>query len=172
MNYHIAQVNIGRILGEMDSPVMKEFKDNLDPINALAESTPGFVWRLKGDDTNDATSIRVYEDRYLLVNMSTWENIDALFGYVYTSAHTPYIKRRREWFEKLTIPMMALWWVPAGYEPTALEAKARLEHLDQHGATPHAFTFKQRFTVDEWLAHSPERTLPSTEKALSSEQAE
>ena len=153
MHYHIAQVNIGRILGAMDSPVMKEFKDNLDPINALAEASPGFVWRLKGDN-NNATEIHVYEDPYLLVNMSVWENVDSLFQYVYTSAHTPYIKRRKEWFEKLTVPMMTLWWVPAGYEPTPHEAKARLEYLDLHGATPHAFTFKQRFTVEEWLAYS------------------
>lgn len=161
-HYHIAQVNIGRILGEMDSPIMAEFKANLDPINALAESTPGFVWRLKGEG-NDATSLRVYEDRYLIVNLSVWETIDALFGYVYTSAHTPYIKRRKEWFDKLTVPMMTLWWIPAGHAPTPLEAKARLEYLDQHGVTPHAFTFKQRYTVDEWLAYSPEKTLSSEE---------
>jgi hypothetical protein len=153
MQYHIAQINIGRILGEMDSPIMKEFKDNLDPINALAEQTPGFVWRLKGDN-NNATAIHVYEDPYLLINMSVWEDIDSLFGYVYTSAHTPYIKRRKEWFEKLSVPMMTLWWVPADYEPTPSEAKAKLEYLDQHGPTPHAFTFKQRFTVEEWLAQS------------------
>ncbi len=157
MPYQIAQINIGRILGAMDSPVMKEFKDNLDPINALAEQTPGFVWRLK-DDNNNATSIHVYEDPYLLINMSVWENIDALFRYVYTSAHTPYIRRRREWFEKMTVPMMALWWIPGGHIPTPTEAKARLEHLDQHGATPYAFTFKQRFTVEEWLAHAEKAT--------------
>ena len=163
MKYHIAEINIGRILGEMDGPIMKEFKDNLDRINALAEQTPGFVWRLKGDN-NNATEIHVYEDPYLIINLSVWEDIDSLFGYVYQSAHTPYITRRREWFEKMTVPMMTLWWVPAGYEPTPFEAKAKLEYLDQHGPTPHAFTFKQRFTVEEWLAHA-------TEKILSSEQA-
>lgn len=151
MDYHIAQINIGRILGEMDGPIMAEFKDNLDRINALAEASPGFVWRLKGDG-NDATSIHVYEDAYMLINMSVWENIDALFNYVYTSAHTPYVSRRREWFEKLTIPMMALWWIPIGHIPTPHEGKARLEYLEQHGATPHAFTFKRRFTVQDWLA--------------------
>ena len=58
MTYHVAQVNIGRILGAMDSPIMAEFKANLDPINALAEASPGFVWRLKGDN-NNATEIHV-----------------------------------------------------------------------------------------------------------------
>jgi hypothetical protein len=153
MDYHIAQINIGRILGTMDSPIMKEFKDNLEPINAVAEATPGFVWRLKGDN-NNATEIHVYDDPYLLINMSVWENVDALFQYVYKSAHTPYVSRRREWFEKMTVPMMALWWIPAAHEPTPAEAKIRLEYLDQHGATPNAFTFKKRFTVEEWLAHN------------------
>ncbi len=156
MHYHIAQINIGRILGEMGSPIMAEFKANLDRINALAEASPGFVWRLTGDG-NDATSIHVYDDPYLLINMSVWENIDALFSYVYTSDHTPYIRRRREWFERLTVPMLALWWIPAGHQPTPHEAKARLEYLDQHGATPHAFTFRKRFTVEDWLAFSAEK---------------
>lgn len=155
MDYHIAQINIGRVLGEMDSPVMAEFRDNLDRINALAEASPGFVWRLKGDN-NNATAIHVYDDPYLLINMSVWETVDALFSYVYTSAHTPYIRRRREWFEKLSIPMMALWWIPAGHMPTPAEAKAKLEYLEQHGATPEAFTFKQRFSVEAWLAQTTE----------------
>jgi hypothetical protein len=153
MSYHLAQINIGRILGAMDNPIMKEFKDNLDPINALAETSPGFVWRLKGDN-NNATEIHVYDDPFLLINMSVWEDVDSLFSYVYKSAHTPYVSRRKEWFEKLTIPMMALWWIPAGHAPTPAEAKARLEHLDRHGATPHAFSFKQRFSVEDWLAYS------------------
>lgn len=151
MDYHIAQINIGRILGEMDSPVMAEFRDNLDRINALAEASPGFVWRLKGDN-NNATDIHVYDDPFMIINMSVWDGIDALFAFVYRSDHTPYVSRRKEWFERLTIPMMALWWIPAGHAPTPHEAKAKLEYLEQHGATPHAFTFKQRFTVDEWLA--------------------
>jgi hypothetical protein len=161
MNYHLAQINIGRILGEMDSPIMAEFKANLDPINAVAESMPGFVWRLTGSESNDATSIHVYEDPYLLINMSVWENVDVLFQYVYKSAHTPYVSRRREWFEKLSIPMMALWWIPAGHKPTPAEAKRKLEALDQQGATPNAFTFKQRFTVEEWLAFNTEKVKQS-----------
>lgn len=156
MPYHVAQVNIARMLDEIDSPLMADFVANLDPINALAEQSPGFVWRLKGDG-NDATSLRIYDDRYMIVNMSVWDDIDSLYQYVYYTAHTDYFRRRREWFEKLPVPMLTLWWVPAGTQPTALEAKSRLEYLDQHGATPHAFTFKQRFTVDEWLAYAAEK---------------
>ncbi|MBI1257181.1 MAG: DUF3291 domain-containing protein [Chloroflexi bacterium] len=157
MDYQIAEINIGRILGSMDSPIMKEFKDNLDRINALAETSPGFVWRLKGDN-NNATDIHVYDDPFMIINMSVWESIDSLFEYVYKSAHTPYVSRRKEWFEKLTIPIMVLWWIPAGHQPTPAEAKLKLEYLDQHGATPNAFTFKQRFTVEEWLSfNAPEK---------------
>lgn len=156
MPYHLAQINIGRILGTMDSEIMAEFRDNLDRINALAEASPGFVWRLKGDN-NNATEIHVYDDPYLLINMSVWESADSLFNYVYRSDHTPYVSRRKEWFERMTVPMMALWWIPAGHEPTPAEAKARLEYLTEHGATPHAFTFKQRFTVEEWLAYAAEK---------------
>ncbi len=151
-DYHLAQINIGRILGEMDSPIMAEFKNNLDQINAQAEASAGFVWRLTGDQSNDATSIHVYQDRYLLINMSVWENIDALFEFTYKSDHTGFVRRRREWFEKLDIPMLALWWIPAGHVPTTDEAKAKLEHMERHGVTPQAFTFKQRFTVEAWLA--------------------
>ncbi len=49
MPYHIAQVNIARMVDEIDSPIMHEFAANLEPINALADRAPGFVWRLKSD---------------------------------------------------------------------------------------------------------------------------
>src|SRR6516225_4451666 len=100
MEYHLAQVNIGRILGPMDGPVMAEFAAGLDRINALAEASEGFVWRLK-DDSNNATSITVTEDRFLLINLSVWRTVDDLFAYVYQSAHTDYVRRRAEWFERM-----------------------------------------------------------------------
>ncbi len=90
--------------------------------------------------------------------MSVWESIEALREFTYYSAHTDFFRRRREWFEKLSVPALALWWVPAGHHPTTDDAKTRLEYLDQHDATPDAFTFKQRYTAEEWLAYSAERT--------------
>jgi hypothetical protein len=151
--YHLAQINIGRTLGTMDSAIMAEFKANLDPINALAERTPGFVWRLKSDDGNDATSIHVYEDDYLLINMSVWESVEALRGYTYNSAHTDFVRRRAQWFEKLKEQIFALWWIPAGHIPTPQEGKEKLQYLREHGATPLVFTFTQRFTVEDMLAY-------------------
>ena len=140
----LAQVNTGRILAPMDSPVMAEFKANLDRINALADATPGFVWRLQSDSGN-ATDIVYSEDSFELVNMSVWESIDALRGYVYKSHHLEFFKRRAEWFEKATQPTYALWWIPRGHIPTVAEAKLRLDHYRKHGSTQHSFWFSQPF---------------------------
>ena len=151
--YHIAQINVGRVLGPMDGDIMAEFKANLDPINALAEQTPGFVWRLKSDSGNDATSIHVYEDEYLLLNMSVWESIEALRQYTYNSTHTDFVRQRARWFERLQEHILTLWWIPAGHTPTAQEGKEKLAYLNEPGATPLAFTFKQAFTVEDMNAY-------------------
>ncbi|MBO6520989.1 MAG: DUF3291 domain-containing protein [Rhodospirillales bacterium] len=144
MTYHIAQLNIAQGLGEMDSEIMAPFVAELDRINALAERSPGFLWRLK-DESGNATDIQVFDDPKIIVNMSVWESTDHLFEFVYHSAHTAVMARRREWFEAMKEAYNVLWWVEAGTEPTLVEAKARLEHLREHGPTPHAFTFKKPF---------------------------
>lgn len=150
MAYHLAQINIARMVASLDSPVMYDFVANLDQINALAESAPGFIWRLKGDG-NDATSLRPYDDDRIIVNMSVWESIDALFQYAYYTDHTEFFRRRAEWFEKMTTPAVALWWIEAGHTPTVAEAQEKLRLIEKNGATPLAFTFKQRFTVAQML---------------------
>jgi hypothetical protein len=142
--YQLAQVNIARILAPTDDPIMADFMNGLADINALAEQSAGFVWRLK-TDAGDATELRPYDDPNLIVNLSVWQDIDSLHQYVYYSAHTDYYRRRSEWFHRLSTPVMALWWIPMGHIPTLDEAKERLAHLEQHGPTSHAFTFKQRF---------------------------
>ncbi len=128
----------------MDSPLMAEFRANLDPINALAEATPGFVWRLQSGSGN-ATDIVYSEDPFELVNLSVWESMEALRGYVYRSRHVEFFKRRAEWFEKAVEPTYALWWVPEGHVPTVAEAKERLEHYRKYGATEYSFWFSQAF---------------------------
>lgn len=152
MKFHLAQVNIGKILGHIDSPVMAEFVANLDRINALAENSEGFVWRLK-DDSNNATSIKVYNDDLIIVNMSVWEHTEALFQYVYQSAHVEIFKRRKEWFEKMPEMHMVLWYVPAGHKPSVNEAVDKLNYLRKNGETPLAFSFKKRFTAEEAAAY-------------------
>ncbi len=144
MKYQIAQLNIAKGLGDMESEIMAPFVAELDRINELAEQSPGFVWRLM-DESGNATSIDVFGDPRIIVNMSVWETPDHLFEFVYHSAHTGVMARRREWFEAMKDAYNVLWWVPTGTEPTLEDAKARLEHLRTHGPTPHAFTFKKPF---------------------------
>ena len=146
--YHLAQVNIGRMRAPLDDPLMAEFVARLDEINAIADASPGFVWRLQSAEGN-ATSVRAYDDPYLLINMSVWESLDALSAYVYASAHRGVMRRRREWFARFDGPYMALWWVPAGHIPTVGEAKERLEHLRAYGPSPAAFTFKAPFPTPD-----------------------
>ena len=142
--HELAQLNIGVIRAPMDSPVMAEFANNLDRINALAEASPGFVWRLQTEDGN-ATAIRPFEDENLLVNMSVWRDVESLKAYVYGSAHVQFMRRRREWFEFMKEAYLVLWWVPRGHRPAIAEAIAKLELLKAQGPGPEAFTFAQPF---------------------------
>jgi len=143
-HHHVAQVNIGRLRAPQGSPLVAEFFAALDPINALADAAPGFVWRLQTDSGN-ATDIRVDDDDLVIVNLSVWESIEALREFAYRSDHRDYLRRRREWFEVLGEAYLALWWVPVGTEPTALDAVDRLARLREHGPMPDAFTFKDAF---------------------------
>ncbi len=142
--WQLAQVNIGRVRGEMTDPIMAEFVARLPEINALADQSPGFVWRLQTED-GDATAVRPYADERILINMSVWADLDALRAYVYRSAHAGVMRRRREWFERFEGVYVALWWVPAGHRPSIEEAVARLAHLEAYGPTAHAFNFAQPF---------------------------
>lgn len=141
-SFHLAQVNVARPKAPVDSPQLAEFKALLDPVNAVADTAPGFVWRLQ-DDSGNATAIRIFEDS-LMVNMSVWESADALWDFVYGGDHLTVMRRRREWFERMEL-FMCLWWVPAGHLPDVAEAERKLDHLRDHGPTEYAFTFKQRF---------------------------
>jgi hypothetical protein len=142
--HELAQLNIGIIRGPMDSPVMAEFAANLERINAVAEATPGFVWRLQTEE-GDATAIRPFDNENMLVNMSVWKDVESLRRYVYHSAHVEVMRRRREWFEPMSEAFLVLWWVPLGHQPSVAEAIARLEHLRRHGPSPDAFTFRHPF---------------------------
>lgn len=141
--YHLAQLNIALMSAPLDSPPMADFVANLDRINALAERSPGFVWRLKTEDGN-ATALRDFGDDYL-VNMSTWTDVDSLFNYVYQSAHVEIMRRRKEWFTKMPTMHTVLWWVPENHRPTTAEARLRLQNLQDNGPNPTAFTFKKPY---------------------------
>jgi hypothetical protein len=142
--HHLAQFNIGRMRGSIDDPVMEGFRSQLDRINAIADASPGFVWRLQTEDGN-ATAIRAFEDPLMAVNMSVWESLESLHQYVYRSPHVAPLRERSQWFEPLGTPILVLWWIPAGHIPTIEEAKERLAYLHAHGPSPRAFTFRQPF---------------------------
>lgn len=143
--YHLAQLNIAWMKAPLASPQMADFVANLERINALAEGSPGYIWRLQ-DEAGDATAIRPFGDE-VLVNMSLWRDVQSLSDYVYKSAHTEMLKRRREWFERVEQAHQVLWWVPTGHRPSVDEAAERLAHLREHGATEHAFTFRHAFAT-------------------------
>lgn len=145
--FHLAQVNIARARGEMTDPVMAEFVGRLPEINALADQSPGFVWRLQTED-GDATAVRPYADTRILINLSVWAHLPALRTYVYRSDHAAIMRRRREWFERFDRIYVALWWVPVGHRPLVAEAVGRLAHLEQHGPTAFAFSFAEPFGPD------------------------
>jgi heme-degrading monooxygenase HmoA len=144
MDYHLAQINIGRLVAPIDDPLIAEFVAQLDSVNALAENAPGFVWRLQSSSGN-ATDIAYNDDPFVIVNMSVWESIEALRDFVYRSNHIKVLRDRAKWFEKMDKPYYCLWWVPVGHTPSVAEARERLEHYQKHGATPYAFWFSQQY---------------------------
>jgi hypothetical protein len=145
--YELAQLNVGIVNAPLDSPVMADFVANLDRINALAESSPGFVWRLQTEE-GDATALRPMGDD-VLVNMSVWRDVESLNKYVYGSAHVEIMRRRKEWFQRLKDAYVVLWWVPEGHRPSVQEAVAKLELLRQAGPTEAAFTFRRAFPAPD-----------------------
>jgi hypothetical protein len=141
--YELAQLNIALMQEPLESPRMADFVANLDRINALAESSPGFVWRLQTEE-GDATALRpLGEDT--LVNISVWRDVASLNKYVYESAHVEVMRRRKEWFERMREAYVVLWWIPKGHRPTIPEAIARLDLLRAKGPTKDAFTFRRAF---------------------------
>ena len=142
--YHLAQINIARMLAPIDDPIMAEFVAQLAPINALADESPGFVWRLQSE-SGDATSIKVYDDNMIIINITVWESVESLREFAYRSAHVGLMRDRKRWFEIFDGPYYALWWVPAGHLPSTEEGKERLGHLRQDGDTAYAFSFKNIF---------------------------
>ncbi len=141
--WQLAQINVGRLVAPKGDSRVQPF-DALDRINALADLADGFVWRLQ-TEAGDATDIQPTADPLLLVNLSVWSDADSLFDFVYRSAHTPEMARRREYFQPFDGAYQALWWVPPGHRPTVDEGLSGLWRLDRHGPTPQSFTFKVRF---------------------------
>ncbi|HEX4711595.1 DUF3291 domain-containing protein [Phenylobacterium sp.] len=147
-SFHLAEINIGRFRAPVSDPMIADFVANLDRINALADGSPGFIWRLTGEG-NNATDIQPdANDPLMALNMSVWESSQALGAFVYRSDHLTVMRRRAEWFEKMEL-YMALWWVPAGHIPTVEEGMAKVETLRRMGPTAEAFTFRDPFPAPD-----------------------
>ncbi|MFE0190504.1 DUF3291 domain-containing protein [Streptomyces sp. NPDC059008] len=151
--FHLAQVNIGRIVAPLDGPELADFVAQLPEINALAERSPGFVWRMVDDGGEDATGARPDEnDDMLLINCSVWESVEALRNFTYQTGHLRVLSRRREWFHRMADAHQALWWIPAGHRPTIAEAMERVASVRAHGPGPLAFTFRDPYPAPSGVA--------------------
>ncbi|WP_427965773.1 DUF3291 domain-containing protein [Altererythrobacter sp.] len=148
-NWQLAQINVARLQYAEGDERVAEFFDNLDRINALAEASDGFIWRLKEEGGGNATGIAATPDPRMIVNMSVWRDADALFAFTYRSAHTPVMAKRREWFERPDGAYQALWWIEAGRHPTVEEGLSKLWLIDRFGPSPQAFGFKSRFPAPD-----------------------
>jgi hypothetical protein len=146
MAFHIAQINIARLIAPKDDPAVADFMNALDAINAIADAAPGFVWRLR-DDAGNATALQPTVDDRLIVNLSVWTDVAALSDFAYRSGHAGIMARRREWMEPQTAAILALWPVTIGHRPSIDEGLARLWHLDRFGASARAFGFRDRAIV-------------------------
>lgn len=155
--FELAQLNIARPRAALDDPLMAEFMANLERINALAETSPGYVWRLQ-DDSGNATAIASPFGEDVIVNLTVWSSVEHLRLFTYKTQHAGFVRRRKEWFGELDGPHLVLWWVPAGHRPGLDEAKARLELLAAHGPTSRAFIFSRAFDpVGAPLRREPRR---------------
>src|SRR5437762_3190760 len=149
LQQHLAELNIGHLRHDLSDPRMADFVDNLERVNGIAERSEGFVWRLK-DETGTATNIKAFDDPRIIVNMSVWENIEALERYVWQTVHKRFYGRRHEWFDKPVGAYLVMWWVAAGHRPTVTEAVARLDHLKSHGPTDYAFGWESIPAAQLW----------------------
>ena len=147
MPYHLAQLNLGLFRAPLDSEELAEFAAALDPINAIAESTPGFIWRLKDEDGGSSSFVEVpgADDPLWAPNMSVWQDLESLKHFMYKSGHASYLRRRTEWFQKPDRPINVLWWIPAGEIPTLADAVRRLDDLIENGPSEQGWSLTKTF---------------------------
>jgi hypothetical protein len=145
--YHLAQLNVGLVRAPTDSPELADFMAGIIPVNAIADADPGLVWRLQDGDGPGATALRP-RGPDLMVNMSVWSSLEALRDFVYRNGpHLDFMRRRRDWFRRMTDEYLVLWWVPAGHIPDLDEAFSRLDLLRSDGPSALAFTFREPYAA-------------------------
>lgn len=143
--WELAEFNVAMLRAPLDDPDTAEFVANLEAVNAIAESSPGFVWRLKDDSGQSSSYVVAYDDPLMIINFSIWASPDDLHEFVFTTMHAKFLRRRREWFQSIDEAILVCWWIPADDRPSVQEAKERLERLRREGPTAEAFTLRHRF---------------------------
>ncbi|MEL6193904.1 MAG: DUF3291 domain-containing protein [Bacteroidota bacterium] len=146
--FHLAQINISRLLAPLDDPMIKEFNDFIDPVNKLGEDSPGFVWRLKDESGASSSHVETPFDDDIIVNFTVWENLESLYAFSFTTVHAYFLKNRNKWFGKYEGNRLAMWWIPAGHIPSLEEGVEKLRKLDAEGPSPEVFTFKVLYGPD------------------------
>jgi hypothetical protein len=143
-DWHLAELNVARLRQPLDHPDTAEFVAALDHVNALAEASTGFVWRLTDSSGLSSSYVRASADPLEIINLAVWETIEQLHEFVFKTGHAEYLRRRREWFQRLDDAYLVCWWVPAGHVPTVDEAMGRLARLRRDGVGDEAFTMRDR----------------------------
>lgn len=143
---HLAQLNLARLAAPLTDPRLADFVAGLSKINAIADTAPGFVWRLVDDAGDDATSLRPFGTN-VIVNLTAWESIETLRLFAYKTGHLDYLRRRREWFVPFGDLYAVNWWIPVDHRPTVEEARDRLDRLRADGPTVQAFTLRAPFPM-------------------------
>ena len=139
----IAQINVARMRAPLDTDTMKEFRDFIAPINMLAESSSGFIWRFREEDYPD---LPPHEDEMLAINMSVWADLEELQEFTFKTVHSYFIRSRKKWFHQLGHPHVVLWWVEEGHIPSLADGFERLRIFEEQGPTDKAFLFAQAET--------------------------
>jgi Domain of unknown function (DUF3291) len=147
--YHLAQINVGQARHAMDDARMEGFTGRIDAINALADRSPGFVWRLQSESGN-ALDIIVTDDPMFNINISVWTDLTSLENFVWKTAHAKVYSGKAAWFEHQEVAISAFWWVPIGHTPAPTEGLARLMHLREHGPSETSFGWESAPNVALW----------------------
>ncbi|GAA3649758.1 DUF3291 domain-containing protein [Nonomuraea antimicrobica] len=162
---HLAQLNVAHLRAPIDSPQLAEFVDLLEPVNAVADQAPGFVWRLKESESDPTATVQHDYGDLLLINFSVWESLETLWDYAYRSVHLGVLRRRREWFLRVAEPYSVMWWIQEGHTPSLAEGMRRLERLRSEGPSPEAFTFKDRYDSSDGYESSEAASRPAAAEA-------
>ncbi|TMV91023.1 DUF3291 domain-containing protein [Thioclava sp. BHET1] len=150
--YHLAELNIGRLVAEPGDPRVEAFMKALDAVNGLGKRSDGFVWMMEGsgEPGTGNTETKIGGDPCFVANLTVWEDVASLEHFVWNTVHRAFYERRAEWFEVLGEQHFVMWWVPLGHQPSLDEALARLDDLRSNGPSERAFGWRDLPQAQLW----------------------